>query len=36
LMAEFHCVLQVLRIEPPPLAAANAPSISHCGCPPER
>ena len=31
LMAEFHGVLQLLRIERPPLGAANTPSIRQRG-----
>jgi hypothetical protein len=32
LMPELHGTLQVLRIERPPLGAANTPSIRQCGC----
>ena len=33
LMPELHGTLQVLRIERPPLGAANTASIRQCGCP---
>jgi hypothetical protein len=32
LLAEIHGLLQVLRIERPPLGAAHAPSIRQRGC----
>ena len=33
LVTEIHALLQLLRIERPPLAAANTPSIHQCSCP---